>query len=47
LTRSPTIVGAGSCASGVEAIIEESWAVRGAGRPCTGRSATRSTIASM
>ena len=46
LTRSPTIVGRGSCASGVAAIIEETCGGRGARRAADGvRSFTRSAIA--
>ena len=36
-TRSPTIVGAGSCTSGVAAIIDERCGARGAGRGATDR----------
>ena len=46
-TRSPTIVGAGSCTSGSAAIIEEMCGGRGAGRGAMACEAQRSWIARM
>ena len=46
-TRSPTIVGAGSCTSGVAVIIEETWMGRGAGRAFGWWCVQRSAIARM
>ena len=47
LTRSPISVGAGSWASGVAVIIEETCGGRGAGRAAGVRPRTRSTMAAM
>ena len=46
-TRSPTIVGAGSCASGVAVIMLDTRGGPGSGRGAASRPPTRSTIARM